>query len=395
MDDNIPGWRDDHNSKGPAAASSSGSAGGDSTFSSVTGNVDEARGTNTLPSPPVSKSLRPPPRTEDLMPIAQGIVERYEERNCVLPSLKAECRRDPSRAQECKDAGKLHSWKIHTSEKLSPEVLAFLNTRMPGWRKPATRRSSGPTTKQSQAKHSNLELQLMKACEIVQRCVFRRGGASASISGLPRHLIGRQETPDLILEQKDALKLSEWKRSALAAPRSTYGSKPQDSFSLTGLPFELKHFLDRELPDWMTIDATSPFTYPPQLHISPHVAAQQQNAPGQPATNFWLITKGTHVRAKPTPRSKQSSSPPIVAVEGLALSGSANCDIISELVGSSGNESAFLLYSVCNNGGRQRISYNAEREEVEEDIGVAALMQLSGGGSGPFEKVASHHIRQL
>jgi hypothetical protein len=74
------------------------------------------------------------------MPIAQGIVERYEERNCVLPSLKAECRNDPSRAQECKDAGKLHSWKIHTSEKLTPEVLEFLNTRMPGWKNPATRR---------------------------------------------------------------------------------------------------------------------------------------------------------------------------------------------------------------------------------------------------------------
>ena len=388
LDENIPGWRDDHNSKRPATASS------------VTGNnVEEAWGTNTLPSPPVSKpSSRPPPCTEDLMPIAQGIVERYEERNCVLPSLKAECRKDPSRAQECKDAGKLHSWKIHTSEKLTPEVLEFLNTRMPGWKKPATSRSSGPTTRQSLAKPSDLELQFMKAREIVQRCVFRRVRASASISGLPRHLIGRQDTPDLILEQKDALKLSEWKRSVLAAPRSTYGSKPQDTFSLTGLPFELITFLDRELYDWMTIDATSPFTYPPQLHTSPHAVAQQQNVAGQPATNCWLVIRGTHVRAKPTPRSQQSSTPPIVDVEGLVLSESPRCDSKSELLGGSGNESSFPLYSgCCNNGRSQGIVNSDEKEEEaeEEDIGVAALMQLSSVGTGSFEKVASHCIRRL
>jgi hypothetical protein len=44
------------------------------------------------------------------------------------------CRQDPSRAQEYRDAGKLHSWKIHTAEKLTPEVLAYLDDKMPGWK---------------------------------------------------------------------------------------------------------------------------------------------------------------------------------------------------------------------------------------------------------------------
>jgi hypothetical protein len=233
LDENLPGWRDDF------------------PFDNQTSDM-KMEGSSDSEPPLIEVKRSPTYSTADTMPIATGIVQRYKERGNVLPSLKAECRNDPSRAQECKDAGKLHSWKIHTTEKLTPEVLQYLDTEMPGWKKSS---NANTIPRSVQQKQNPLYALLMKAREIVQRCQLRRIQGQQE---LPRHFVARQDSPQLMLEQRDALKLSDWKRAALRVFHSSGG----DDEKLSEFPVELKDYLDRELSGWFSIDCESPYTFP-------------------------------------------------------------------------------------------------------------------------------------
>ena len=256
LDINMPGWRDDHTNKNkggsllPTSETSSHASNGLRTEKM---SICNEKGTNGSDASGETGTTRPPPTTSALMPIADGIVKRYKERGCVLPSLKAECRENPTRAQEYKDAGQLHSWKIRTDEKLTPEVLSYLNANMPEWRKSSRRGASRTVSKLVQQKQSAQHLMLMKAREIVHRCSER---VEKGRPPLPRHLPGKLMTAEDILEQKDAQKLSEWKRVVLSQ-----NNNPSDDFG-GGMSWELKEYLDKELKGWFIIDTESPASYP-------------------------------------------------------------------------------------------------------------------------------------
>ena len=69
------------------------------------------------------------------MMYAAGIVERYENRGKILPVRSKECKADPSRAQEYRDAAKLNDWKQslkgHKTKTICcDEVRAFLDERV-------------------------------------------------------------------------------------------------------------------------------------------------------------------------------------------------------------------------------------------------------------------------
>ena len=91
----------------------------------------------------------------------------------------------------------------------------------------------------------------MKAQEIVRRCNDRGGNVEYA---LPRHIEGYPTSPDLILEQVDAMELAKWKQACLA-----FGEGTDDCDE--GIPWELKVYLDRNLPGWLdkerkTIEST-------------------------------------------------------------------------------------------------------------------------------------------
>jgi hypothetical protein len=348
---------------------------------------------------------RPAPTTATLMPVAAAIVQRYQQRGAVLPSLKAECRQDPSRAQECKDAGKLHSWKIHTAEKLTPEVIQYLDEQMPGWKKSAGGRgpgAGGGGRRPTQQKHSALHMLLLKAREVTQRCLARR---AQGLAWLPRHLPGRQETPLLILEQKDALKLSEWKRAALVpmlvpvpegggvsgGVEQSLQQQQQQQGSGQPIPWELKAYLDKELSGWMSIDAESAGTFPPPLlpvrggeggaelsSLQYHSGTDsdlesggqgQGQGQGQHCVAL-AVKKGTHIRAKPTPRSKATAAPHPRASAFRPIPSSSPTPSPSPPPSSS-----LWLGRLDRRGG---LSREVSDDELEaEQLGVEALLQLS------------------
>ena len=255
LDANIPDWRDDHRRHRGDIKERSLSA----TTSSPSPDTGLNTGKRISTAVTKSNTQREPPSTEALMPVASAIVQRYKERGCVLPSLTTECREDPSRAQEHKDAGQLHSWKIHTSEKLTPEVLSFLDSHMPGWRN-KKRNSTCSRTVSKYEKDNPIYAALMKAREIVQRCSNR---TARGLHHLPRHLNGRQEAPELILEQNDARKLREWKRTFEIDCENRFEEGSQKGGAK--FPWELKTYLDRELKDWMLIDCEDSYS---SLHQS-------------------------------------------------------------------------------------------------------------------------------
>ena len=192
-----------------------------------------------------------------LMSIAAGIVQRYEERGKILPSLKPDCRNDPTRAQEYKDASKLHCWKIHTSEKLTAEVLNYLNVKMPGWKKGNSGRDAA-----MQHKLTPLQALLMKARDLVERCRLRH---LKGLPLLPRFLPRQQQdTPELILEHRDAMKLREWKKfvqigsGMVSLNRSlddTVGVVPDED--VNKMKQALMSYLGKELSCWLSFPLES------------------------------------------------------------------------------------------------------------------------------------------
>ena len=172
---------------------------------------------------------------------------------------------------------------------------------MPGWKKkktvsmrsrersPAGVPGAGEGYQQTvqKPKYSPLQLQLLKAREVATRCHVRRGNGQA---WMPRHLPGRQETPHLILEQKDAIRLSEWKRAALVVLHGGQEQRqeplsqplhhvPHPLPMLLPLPTEVKAFLDKDLPGWMAIDSESPASFPPSsgLLLMPSSSSSYNN----------------------------------------------------------------------------------------------------------------------
>ena len=250
LDMNIPGWRDDH--------SHSRGRGKSNPNHNPMMMMRESAYMNNFSNNPIIKSemqqhykQRQQPSTEALMPLAEAIVQRYVERGYVLPSLKVDCLSDPSRTQERKDAGQLHSWKIHTTEKLTPEVLTYLDAKMPGWRKQRNRgykRVMSIEASSIDKRNNPYYESLLKAQEIIQRCYSR---VERGLHCLPRHLTGREDTPEHFLERNDARKLSSWKRDLQSMDEGVLSYNMQ----------ELKSFLDRKLPEWITIDCVSPETY--------------------------------------------------------------------------------------------------------------------------------------
>ena len=71
------------------------------------------------------------------METARAIVERYNQRNKVLPRHFSSNRKDPDRQQEYKDAKKLYDWKQGLKGlrfyRCSPELKEYLDANLPGW----------------------------------------------------------------------------------------------------------------------------------------------------------------------------------------------------------------------------------------------------------------------
>ena len=190
---------------------------------------------------------------------------------------------DPSRHLEYKDAEYLGTWKssLRGNNKVtcSSELRDYLDESMPGWRDDHRRRGdekrsisrnttsnylTNPINKigqnvvissemsaslkrkcnddaeaqNVQKRRNSLHIQLMKAHEVINRCLDRQQRGQHL---LPRSIPGHQSAPDLMLEQIDALELGEWKRAVLTQSEE--------------FPWELKSYLDKHLPNW-TGDAT-------------------------------------------------------------------------------------------------------------------------------------------
>jgi hypothetical protein len=210
LDENMPGWRQDHHKSKPRSAQGKEKA-------------LRALMAGTTPGELTKKERS----SELLMPIAVGIVERFHANQNQYPSLKLVCRKDPARAQEYSDAKQLHSWKSHTDKSLAPDVFQYLDDHMPEW-------------KNSHVTHTVKNVPISKAREIFRRCSMRNGA-------LPRLATCRQSDPALLLEHKDALKLREWKVAATTAPATFCPA--------------LKEYLDEKLQEWRDIDITSPLPY--------------------------------------------------------------------------------------------------------------------------------------
>ena len=169
---------------------------------------------------------------EGMMPVAKEIVARFLANNKQYPSLKLKCRQDPYRSQEYADAQKLHDWKCHVNRETVPEVFNYLDEHMPNWQDSHVETLS----------EKNRITLVTKAREIVKRCALRNGALPELI---PLH---EQRTPELILEHKDAMKLSDWKVAYIENPE--------------GFCPALKTFLDKKLSDWINVEIPPPSSPP-------------------------------------------------------------------------------------------------------------------------------------
>jgi hypothetical protein len=214
LDENMPGWRLDHHKSKPRSQQ-----GKEKALRAM------MAGTTTSELEKLERS------TEVLMPLAKDIVARFHANNKQYPSLKLKCRQDPARAQEYSDAKRLHDWKSHVDKAHAPEVFEFLDREMPNWKNShvpnaVTNRKNTP---------------ISKAREIFKRCSMRNGNFPRLIPSCD------QVNPELILENRDAMKLREWKISYLEKPRDFCPA--------------LRDFLNTKLPSWFSIDVDSPLHY--------------------------------------------------------------------------------------------------------------------------------------
>ena len=199
LDENMPGWRLDRHKSKPRSAK------GWERMAISASEKEKIRKT-----------------TNEMMPIAKDIITRFLANGKQYPSLKLKCRQDPTRCQEYEDALKLHDWDMHVAEEHAPTVFKLLDRHMPNWR-----------LDDIAVQHNKKDTLLTKARQIIKRCDARYGE-------LPRLIpVHEQRTPQLILENKDAMKLSDWKVSYIENPK--------------GFSSELMEFLNTRLPDWLDI----------------------------------------------------------------------------------------------------------------------------------------------
>ena len=153
------------------------------------------------------------------MDFAMEIVERYIARGRVLPRELKNRNGDPDREEEYRDATKLRNWKKALrgsgTHMCSEELAQFLDSHMPGWRKPKT---------------DKVHLPLHFATDIVARVQERQGQ-------LPRELKDTRNDPARIQEYKDACKLNNWKKSLRG-------------IGTHRCPEHIQAFLDEHLPTW-------------------------------------------------------------------------------------------------------------------------------------------------
>jgi superfamily II DNA or RNA helicase/uncharacterized protein YeaC (DUF1315 family) len=153
--------------------------------------------------------------------------ERVKNGLCLLPrGIPNKKNRTTSELiQENKDDAKLRYWKISLKGKglgkCSDEVRDYLDSNLPGWR--------SETDFDQKAIHD--------AIEIVSRANER---VKNGLNLLPRQIqnIKNRNTPELIQEDKDAVKLGCWKQSLKGK-----GGKCSD---------EVRIYLDSNLPNWRT-----------------------------------------------------------------------------------------------------------------------------------------------
>mmetsp|Transcript_30864 Transcript_30864/g.57566 ORF Transcript_30864/g.57566 Transcript_30864/m.57566 type:complete len:678 (+) Transcript_30864:100-2133(+) len=153
------------------------------------------------------------------MEFALEIVARYNARGNVLPRELKNRNGDPEREEEYRDATKLRNWKKALrgsgTHMCSEELAQFLDSQMPGWRKP---------------KADKVHLPLHFATDIVARVQQRQGV-------LPRELKDTRNDPVRIQEYKDACKLNNWKKSLRG-------------IGTHRCPEHIQTFLDEHLPTW-------------------------------------------------------------------------------------------------------------------------------------------------
>ena len=94
------------------------------------------------------------------------------------------------------------------------------------------------------------------ANDILMRCKDR---ASIGSNFLPRNFSGRILNVQEIVQMIDADALCEWKTAVVAQQQQLKESGRRIDFKSmeTGIPWELKKFLDENLGNWMGIDNSS------------------------------------------------------------------------------------------------------------------------------------------
>jgi hypothetical protein len=303
LDENMPGWRKDHHKSKPRSAQGKEKA-----------RLAELAGTT------IGELEKRERSSELLMPIAQGIVERFRANNNQYPSLKLACRKDPSRAQEYADAKQLHSWKSHTDKTLAPDVFKLLDEQMPDW-------------KNSHVLPTNKNSPIAKAREIFRRCSMRNGA-------IPKLAPSRPTDPVAILEHNDALKLREWKIQIVE--------------NATGFCPLLKNYLDEKLPEWRNIDIITPLPFDAKAEKAKAIAlATLQKRERTPAVRD---TK----RKTMSPMSHSGTD------NEFSSSDSSSCGSDDEIDSMPSNKRAKISTSFSN------VSI-----DFDESAGIAALMQLS------------------
>jgi len=166
----------------------------------------------------------------DAMEVAQGIVERAHERVGnglkLLPRhiFNKKNQHTPEFEQEHKDARKLGMWKQALKGmgmwKCPNEVCKYLDDELPNWRK-----------------EQEFDKKAMEAAHgIVERANER---VKKNDNLLPRHLSKQNRTtPELEQENKDATKITDWKK---ALKKKGDGCKCSD---------EVRDYLDKHLLNW-------------------------------------------------------------------------------------------------------------------------------------------------
>jgi superfamily II DNA or RNA helicase len=164
---------------------------------------------------------------EDAEQIVERAIERKQNNQNVIPRQIHKDRNTKELEQEHKDATKIGYWKkalkTKGTKKCTDEVRDYLDKNLPGWR-------------------TELDNKAMENAEsIVERAKAREliGGRLLPRSGL------KPTTPEFKQEAKDSAKLWMWKNALKGAGTCNCSD-------------ELRDYLDKNLPGWHPIDADTP-----------------------------------------------------------------------------------------------------------------------------------------